>query len=144
MYQLYKIVKQLEREAIVIGAVKRELHAGERRLSERYALDNPSGVRLLLSEYHALKGRQFQGDYAAVDILTDLETAISKACLTARQAEALRLVYVEDLTLESAGKLMGGTTKQAVDQHVDNAVEAIAEIYYYWSGHNEGYEGETE
>jgi DNA-directed RNA polymerase specialized sigma24 family protein len=107
------------------------------------ALNTAAGVKRLLADYHALSERRFTGDVDASVILLDLKSAISKAGLTVRQAEALRLVYVEDLTLESAGKLMGGTTKQAVDQHVDNAVEAIAEIYYYWSGHNEGYEGEV-
>lgn len=59
-----------------MGAIKRDMHAGERRLSERYALDNPSGVKLLLSEYHALQERQYQGDVDAIILLADLSTAI--------------------------------------------------------------------
>jgi len=37
-----------------------------------------------------------------------------------------------------------GMSQQAVEQHANNAVEAIADVYYYWSGHGEGYTYETE
>lgn len=121
-----------------MGAVKRDMHAGERRLSERYALDNPSGVRLLLSEYHALQERQYQGDTDAIILLADLSTAINTAGLTDRQRQALNLVYVEDLTQAKAGEILGIAQKN-VSEAVDRAVEAIAEVYYYWAGHGEGY-----
>lgn len=122
-----------------MGAVKVDLQAGERRLSERYALDSPVGVRLLLSEYHALVGRQFQGDYDAIVLLTDLDEAIERAGLTDRQLQALTLVFVEDLTQKDAGERMGIAQKN-VSEMVDRAIEAITEIYYYWSRHGEGYE----
>lgn len=121
-----------------MGAVKRDMHAGERRLSERYALDSATGVRLLLSEYHSLQERQYQGDVDAIILLADLETAISLAGLTDRQRQALNLVYVEDLTQAKAGEAMG-IGRQAVLGHVEEAVNKIAEIYYYWSGHGKGY-----
>lgn len=122
-----------------MGATKIDLQAGERRLSERYALDNPSGVRLLLSEYHALQERQYQGDVDAIILLADLETAISTAGLTDRQRQALNLVYVEDLTQAKAGEAMG-LDKPGVNNLLDRAIDAITEIYYYWSRHGEGYE----
>jgi DNA-directed RNA polymerase specialized sigma24 family protein len=91
-----------------MGAVKIDTHAKERSLDAKYpALDNPAGLRILLSDYHALKVRQFQGDYDAVVLLVDLRKAIAMAHLTGRQSEALRLVYEEDLTQEEAGKRMG-------------------------------------
>lgn len=127
-----------------MGAVKRDMHAGERRLAERYALDNPSGVRLLLSEYHALQERQYQGDTDAIILLADLSTAINTAGLTDRQRQALTLVYVEDLTQAKAGEVMGGLAKQNVDNYIDNAIDKIAEIYFYWAGHGEGYSITTE
>ena len=125
-------------EAEIIGAVKIDLQAGERRLSERYALDNPSGVRLLLSEYHALQERQYQGDVDAIILLADLETAISTAGLTDRQRQALNLVYVEDLTQAKAGEAMG-ISRISVLEHVEDAVNKISEVYFYWAGHGEGY-----
>jgi RNA polymerase sigma factor (sigma-70 family) len=122
-----------------MGSVKRDLHVNERSLDAKYpALDTSSNLRILLSDYQSLKVRQFQGDYSAVDILIDLYRAIEMAQLTGRQSEAIRLVYEEDLTQEEAGKRMG-IAQQAVEQHVNNAIEAISEIYYYWSRHGEGY-----
>jgi DNA-directed RNA polymerase specialized sigma24 family protein len=122
-----------------MGSVKRDLHVNERSLDAKYpALDTSSNLRILLSDLHALKVRQFQGDYAAVDILVDLRKAVSMAGLTGRQSEALRLVYEEDLTQEEAGKRMG-IDKPGVNNLLDRAIEAISEVYYYWSRHGEGY-----
>jgi hypothetical protein len=123
-----------------MGSVKRDLHVNERSLEDKYpALDSPQNLRILLSDVHALKVRQFQGDYSAVDILVDLRKAIAMAQLTDRQRQALRLVYEEDLTQEEAGKRMGGLAKDAVNHLLDRAIEAISEVYYYWSRHGEGY-----
>jgi predicted DNA-binding protein (UPF0251 family) len=74
-----------------------------------------------------------------VVLLADLYKALEMAKLTERQAEALRLVYEEDLTQEEAGKLMGGLAKDAVNHLLDRAIEAISEVYFYWSHHGEGY-----
>jgi DNA-directed RNA polymerase specialized sigma24 family protein len=123
-----------------MGATKVDVHAKERSLDAKYpALDNPQNLRILLGDYHALKLRRFNGDTSASDILIDLATAIAMAQLTGRQSEALRLVYEEDLTQEEAGKRMGGLAKDAVNHLLDRAIEAISEVYYYWSRHGEGY-----
>jgi DNA-directed RNA polymerase specialized sigma24 family protein len=95
-------------------------------------------LRILLGDYHALKLRRFNGDTAASDILIDLMKAIEMAQLTGRQSEALRLVYEEDLTQEEAGKRMG-IAQNSVSEAADRAVEAISEVYFYWSHHGEGY-----
>jgi len=127
------------REAITIGTVKIDVSAKERSLDEKYpALNSAAGLRILLGDYNALKLRRFNGDTAASDILIDLETAIELAKLTDRQRQALTLVYFEDLTQEEAGKRMG-LAKPGVNNLLDRAIEAISEIYYYWSGHGEGY-----
>lgn len=122
-----------------MGAVKSDLHAKERSLDANYpALNNPLGLRILLGDWHALRLRRFNGDTAASDILIDLETAIERAGLTNRQRQALTLVYFEDLTQEEAGKRMG-LARESVKTYVENALDKIAEIYWYWSGHGEGY-----
>jgi predicted DNA-binding protein (UPF0251 family) len=127
-----------------MGSVKRDLHVNERSLEEKYpALDSPANLRILLSDYHALLNRQYQGDYAAVDILVDLRKAIEMAQLTGRQSEALRLVYEEDLTQEEAGKRMG-VIRESIKTYVEDAIEKISEIYFYWAGHGEGYAITTE
>jgi DNA-directed RNA polymerase specialized sigma24 family protein len=122
-----------------MGATKIDTHAKERSLDQRYpALDNPANLRILLSDYHALLNRQYQGDYDAVVLLADLRKAVEMAQLTGRQSEALRLVYEEDLTQEEAGKRLG-VNRIVVLEHVEKAIEAISEVYYYWSRHGEGY-----
>lgn len=47
------------------AASKYDKQAGDRKMSERYALDSASGVRLLLSEYHA-KTNEGDDDYVAL------------------------------------------------------------------------------
>jgi RNA polymerase sigma factor (sigma-70 family) len=122
-----------------MGATKIDINAKERSLDAKYpALDNPQNLRILLSDYHALLGRQYQGDYSAIDILVDLRKAIEMAQLTGRQSEALRLVYEEDLTQEEAGKRLG-IARESIKTYVEDAIEKISEIYFYWAGHGEGY-----
>jgi RNA polymerase sigma factor (sigma-70 family) len=122
-----------------LGAVKIDTQSKERSLDAKYpALDNPANLRILLGDYHALKLRRFKGDTAASDILIDLTKAIAMAQLTGRQSEALRLVYEEDLTQEEAGKRMG-IAQNSVSEAADRAIEAISEVYWFWSRHGEGY-----
>jgi DNA-directed RNA polymerase specialized sigma24 family protein len=122
-----------------MGSVKRDLHIQERSLDAKYpALDTPANLRILLSDYQALLNRQYQGDYDAVVLLVDLRKAIEMAQLTDRQGQALRLVYEEDLTQEEAGKRMG-IAQNSVSEATDRAIEAISEVYFYWSHHGEGY-----
>ena len=128
-----------------MGSVKRDLHVNERNLEAKYpALDRPENLRILLSDYHALLSRQYLGDYDSVVILADLATAIAMAKLTDRQREALRLVYEEDLTQEEAGKRLTGpnglgVAQKNVSEALERAIENIAEVYWYWSRHGEGY-----
>jgi len=88
-------------------------------------------VRSLLAQRHALFERQFKGDYDAVCALVDLDRAIALAGLTARQSEALRLVYDNDLTQTDAGEILG-TSQQAVGIALDAAITKIQRIYDEW------------
>jgi Protein of unknown function DUF134 len=102
------------------------------------ALDNALGVSLLLRQIHALNKRKYDGDYAASDVLIDLDTAIERANLTARETEALRYIYREDLTQSEAGVAMG-IERTTVTDTLKRAHEKIAEVYEYWSHRGEGY-----
>ncbi|NUJ19716.1 DUF134 domain-containing protein, partial [Bacillus glycinifermentans] len=82
--------------------------------------------------------RKRLGEYEAAEVLLDLHKAIELADLTDRQREAIRLVYFEDLTQVEAGKRMG-ISRITLREYVEAAAEKIADIYYYWAGHNEGY-----
>jgi DNA-directed RNA polymerase specialized sigma24 family protein len=129
---------QRKKEAIHIGTVKRDLHEKEREFDGTYRLNTAAGVKQLLGDYHAFQARQYLGDYEAVVVLADLAEAVRLAGLTERQRQAVELVYGEDLTQVEAGKRLGIAQKN-VSEAVDRACEAIADVYYYWSGHGEGY-----
>lgn len=112
----------------------------ERHLDDRYAgLHSPAQVKRLLRDYHALKARQYDGDYDAVILLVDLERAIELAGLTERQREALRLVYIEDLIQKDAAKRLY-IQQQNVAAYADRACEKIAEVYEKWCWLGEGYD----
>lgn len=123
-----------------MGAVKIETGKAERLIDAQYTgLHSPHQVKRLLRDYHALRQRQYAGDYDAVILLTDLATAIERAGLTERQRQALTLVYGVDLTQDDAAKELG-ITRQAIALYVDNAAEKIAEIYEAWAWKGEGYD----
>ncbi|WP_416045895.1 sigma factor-like helix-turn-helix DNA-binding protein [Priestia megaterium] len=127
-----------------MGAVKSDLTARERALEESYpALNTPAGIKRLLGEWNALTLRQYTGDYEAVVLLTDLETAIEAAKLTERQSEAIRLVYEADLTQEEAAR-QAGVDKSVMSRRLDTAAEKVAEVYEYWGWHGEGYSIQAE
>ncbi|MEK4631441.1 sigma factor-like helix-turn-helix DNA-binding protein [Bacillus sp. EU55] len=121
-----------------MGVTKIDLHRKDREFHDAYALDNAEGVKLLLSDYQKFVSRKRCGDYAAVEVLIDIHKAIELAGLTDRQRQAVELVYFEELTQAEAGKRMG-IAKDAVSHLLNRASESLADIYYYWAGHGEGY-----
>lgn len=109
-----------------------------RKYEVKYALDSADGVKLLLGDYNALTQRRYSGDYAACDILIDLDTAIERSGLTDRQREALRLVFVGEYTqVETAQAL--GVSKQTVNRLIAVATAKVARVYEAWSRMGEGY-----
>jgi DNA-directed RNA polymerase specialized sigma24 family protein len=121
-----------------MGTVKRDLHEKERQFDGTYRLNTAAGVKQLLGDYHAFQARQYLGDYEAVVVLADLAEAVRLAQLTERQRQAVELVYGADLTQVEAGKRMG-VVREAVKLYVNDACEKIADIYYCWASHGEGY-----
>lgn len=83
-------------------------------------------TRSALAQLHALDARRFKGDYGACDALIDLQGAVNRAGLTERQAKALRLVYVDDLSQAVAGERMG-VTQQAISVSLSAGIQKIAE-----------------
>lgn len=55
----------------------------------------------------------------------DLHEAIEKANLTERQKEALFFVYIEDMTQEEAGEVMGLSHRRIVGKYIDVALDKI-------------------
>ncbi len=75
-------------------------------------------------------------------MLVDFAIAVEKASLTARQAEALRLVYVEDLTQKSAGERMG-IERSALTEHLKTALDEIDAVFESWAWISGGLTKET-
>lgn len=121
-----------------MGVTKIDLHRKDREFHAAYALDNTDGVKLLLADYQKFVSRKRCGDYAAVEVLLDIHKAIDLAGLTDRQRQAIELVYFGELTQTEAGERMG-IAKDAVSHLLNRASESLADIYYYWAGHGEGY-----
>jgi DNA-directed RNA polymerase specialized sigma24 family protein len=120
-------------------AINIDKTAKERALDAKYSgLDSPDQVKRLLRDYNALKARQYDGDYDAVILLADLETAIKRASLTDRQRQAIELVLMGDLKQKDAAKRLA-ISRQAVALYVDYAAKKIAEIYEEWAKAGEGY-----
>ncbi|WP_227005767.1 MULTISPECIES: sigma factor-like helix-turn-helix DNA-binding protein [Bacillus] len=93
---------------------------------------------MLLADYQKFVSRKRCGDYAAVEVLIDIHKAIELAGLTDRQRQAIELVYFGELTQAEAGERMY-ISREAVKLYLLKATEKIADIYYYWAGHGEGY-----
>ena len=120
-------------------AINIDKTAKERALDAKYSgLDSPDQVKRLLRDYNALKARQYDGDYDAVVLLADLQTAIDCAGLTDRQRQAVELVLMGDLKQKDAAKRLA-ISRQAVALYVDYAAKKIAEIYEEWAKAGEGY-----
>lgn len=122
-----------------MSAPRHDKEAAHRRYGEEYEPSTPEGVAMILRDLHVLRERRFNaGDYAACDILIDLDTAIEKAKLTNRQKQAVFYVYEQGYSQVEAAELMG-VGKAAVGNllngtpHYDGALERIAGIYQGWS-----------
>ncbi|WHM14881.1 sigma factor-like helix-turn-helix DNA-binding protein [Bacillus velezensis] len=93
---------------------------------------------MLLADYQKFVSRKRCGDYAAVEVLIDIHKAIELASLTDRQRQAIELVYFGELTQAEAGERMG-ISRISVREYLEAASEKLADIYYYWASHGEGY-----
>lgn len=91
-----------------------------------------SQAKAILRNLHALNERRYVGDTNASDTLVDFADAVNRANLTARQSEALRLVYVEDLTQKVAGERMG-VGQDVVSTHLDAATVSLDAVYEAWA-----------
>lgn len=91
-----------------------------------------STAKAILSNLHALRERRYVGDLDASDTLIDFERAVGFAKLTQRQAEAIRLVYGEDLTQKKAAEIMG-VGQPNVKEYANDAIEKIDDVYEMWA-----------
>ncbi|OMC96222.1 sigma factor-like helix-turn-helix DNA-binding protein [Paenibacillus sp. FSL R5-0636] len=114
-----------------MGAIKVDTEKDSRAYAVKYTLSDSVGVKKLLRDRHYIGEARFQGNTSASDVLVDLNSAISSAGLTERQAESVAWVYGVDLTQADAAKAMG-ISQPTVKQSVDEAAEKIAAVYRKW------------
>lgn len=115
-----------------MGATNVDLTKDTRKYSQTYALNDAAGVKALLRDRHRIAARRFKGDTAASDILIDLHSAIESSGMTARQAEAIALVYGMDLTQKDAASVMG-VGQDSVSDFVNGAAQRISAVYVRWN-----------
>lgn len=116
-----------------MGTCAVDIEKGSREYTVKYALDNADGVKRLMTDLHWLRSARFErGDYAASDILIDLDSAIIAANLTVRQRQAVYYVYEEDMRQVDAAKAMGCAQKN-VSEAVERSLESIAAVFRSWN-----------
>lgn len=114
-----------------MGAVKVDIAEDHRKYTQTYALNTAKGVEKLLRDRHKIAARRFTGDYAACDIIIDLNEAIDRAKLSRRQAEAVTYLYGCDMTQVDAAEIMG-IPRQNVSVFSIEACRKIARVFRDW------------
>lgn len=114
-----------------MGTVTVDIEKDARKYTQTYALNTAKGVEKLLRDRHKIAARRFTGDYAACDIIIDLNEAIDRAKLSRRQAEAVALLYGCDLTQADAAIELD-VTREAVKKFNAEACRKIARVFRGW------------
>lgn len=114
-----------------MGAIMVDIEKDSRKYTQTYALNTAKGVEKLLRDRHKIAARRFTGDYAACDIIIDLNEAIDRAKLSRRQAEAVTYLYGCDMTQNEAADEMG-ITQPVVAQFNAEACRKIARVFRDW------------
>ncbi|MEI4802001.1 sigma factor-like helix-turn-helix DNA-binding protein [Bacillus sp. FJAT-51639] len=120
-----------------MGVSKYDNEAAHRRIEQEYALDNPKSIELLRHLLY-MQERRYNGDYAASDVLMDMETAVENADLTDRQRQVLRLVYFEDMKQRDVAVLLG-ITAPTVNLYKCLLAQKIVAVFERWGWEDEGY-----
>lgn len=121
-----------------MGVSMYDAQSKERRFDSMYTLDTREGVSAFLEDVYLIEKEAENGDYTAIDILADLQTAMHLAELTDREIALIDLYYTQGYLIEELGKMLG-VHFSTIYRHIVLACEKIAEIYVYWALHGEGY-----
>jgi DNA-directed RNA polymerase specialized sigma24 family protein len=121
-----------------MGVSMYDAQSKERRFDSMYTLDTGEGVSAFLEDVYLIENEAENGDYTAIDILTDLQTAIHLAELTDREIALIDLYYTQGYTYEEIGGLID-SHRTTIARQIKEACQKIAEVYVYWALHGEGY-----
>lgn len=124
-----------------MGAVSIDTNKKARQYHEKYILNTPLGIELLLQDYEALTTRRYiSGDYDASDIIIDLHHAIElaknhkvkKQRLKPRQFQALWMYHVQGYNYREIGEKLG-MTAMGVQKNVVAGCKSLAKIFEHWN-----------
>lgn len=116
----------------VLGSVKFDTDKASRAYSTRYDLETTEGVTRLLRDSDALHYARIDlADYAASDILIDLNSAAMHAGLTSRESGALMRIYSAGMTHKETAFALGIPLSE-LSALVESAIEKITEVYKRW------------
>lgn len=89
-------------------------------------------VRRLLAQYNELKQRQYAGDYNAVDTLIDIDIAVKRAGMTAKQREAFDDVFIAGREQKDVASTLG-ISEAALSYRLAFAISKLAAVLEAWA-----------
>lgn len=89
-------------------------------------------ARAILSNFHELKERRYNGSSVAIDTFLDFEQALKVAKLTDKQSQAIRLHYYDGHKQAKVAEIMGVDFTR-VSHYISEAIEEIDEVYEMWA-----------
>lgn len=112
-----------------MGAVSIDLEAKERRLETQFPMHTRDGIETFLEQINHMKELMFvHGDYDALIMIVDFESATDRCRLSMMEKRVLHLVYIEDLKRVDVAKQFN-VTKQTVQKWVERAIGKLANYY---------------
>lgn len=115
-----------------MGATRYDKEAAIKRLESRYVLNTTKGVEKILKDIYHLRSSAFtRSDFAAIDLLLDLCTAIEKANLSKRQRETLYYLYILGYSQRETAAILG-VDEPVISIPKTAALRKIAKVFDEW------------
>lgn len=128
---MHKFPEQAEKTAGLIhkDLIPKQETAKENQFNYSAGMDTAKGVSEFLTNIHYFRSSALdQGDMDAVLMIADMNEAFSGVTMTARQSEALYLVFYKGLNQREASDEMQ-VSKQAIQQMIHSVTAKIAEKF---------------
>lgn len=104
-----------------------------RKYNDRFPYETTKGVKKLLRQAQRLSDARYErADFAAADILIDLQSAMRAAELTEVELHVIIELYVKDNTQEAVGAPLD-IKQRDVSRIATSACEKIAGVYKRWN-----------
>ncbi len=112
-----------------MGAVSVDINASERKLEVMFPMHTPEGVSTFLEQKPYLESLlYYAGDFDALIMLIDFETALENANLTETERTVIDRVFFQDMKRVDVAKMMD-VTKQTIQKQLERGLKKIAKYY---------------